>query len=53
VAVSPHLLSGTGAIPWAHLLVLLAGVVLVGLTAGALATISTLRAPLILALRRE
>jgi ABC-type antimicrobial peptide transport system permease subunit len=53
VAVSPHLLSGAGAIPWTHLLALLAGVVLVGLTAGALATVSTLRAPLILALRRE
>ena len=53
VAVSPHLLSGAGAIPWTHLLALLAGVILVGLTAGALATVSTLRAPLILALRRE
>ncbi len=53
VAVTPHLLSSGGAIPWIHLLALLAGVVLVGLTAGALATVSTLRAPLILALRRE
>jgi ABC-type lipoprotein release transport system permease subunit len=53
VAVAPHLLSGGGSIPWAHLLALLAGVVLVGLTAGAVATASTLRAPLILALRRE
>jgi ABC-type antimicrobial peptide transport system permease subunit len=53
VAVAPHLLGGAGEIPWAHLLALLAGVVLVGLTAGAAATISTLRAPLILALRRE
>src|SRR5262249_36031885 len=52
-AVSPHLLRGAGTIPWTHLLALLAGVVLVGLTAGALATVSTLRAPLILALRRE
>jgi ABC-type antimicrobial peptide transport system permease subunit len=52
-AVSPHLLSGAGTIPWMHLLALLTGVVVVGLTAGALATISTLRAPLILALRRE
>ncbi|MHB1426367.1 MAG: FtsX-like permease family protein [Gemmataceae bacterium] len=51
-AVSPHLLSG-GSIPWIHLLALLAGVVLIGLLAGALATASTLRAPLILALRRE
>jgi ABC-type antimicrobial peptide transport system permease subunit len=53
VAVSPHLLSGAGSIPWAHLLALLAGVIVVGLTAGMLATVSTLRAPLILALRRE
>jgi predicted lysophospholipase L1 biosynthesis ABC-type transport system permease subunit len=53
VAVAPHLLSGAGAIPWPHLLALLAGVLLVGLTAGALATASTLRAPLIPALRRE
>jgi putative ABC transport system permease protein len=53
VAVSPHLLGGTASIPWIHLLGLLAGVLLVGLIAGALATASTLRAPLILALRRE
>jgi ABC-type antimicrobial peptide transport system permease subunit len=53
VAVSPHLLSGAGSIPWIHLFALLAGVILIGLTAGALATASTLRAPLILALRRE
>lgn len=52
-AVSPHLLGGGGSIPWMHLLGLLAGVVLVGLIAGALATASMLRAPLILALRRE
>jgi ABC-type lipoprotein release transport system permease subunit len=53
VAVAPYLWSGGGAIPWTHLLALLLGVILVGLSAGALATISTLRAPLILALRRE
>jgi ABC-type antimicrobial peptide transport system permease subunit len=53
LAVSPHLLSGAGSIPWMHLFALLTGVVLVGLVAGALATISTLRTPLILALRRE
>jgi ABC-type antimicrobial peptide transport system permease subunit len=53
LAVSPHLLSGAGSIPWMHLFALLAGVVLIGLIAGALATASTLRAPLILALRRE
>lgn len=53
VAVSPHLLGGAANIPWVHLLGLLAGVALVGLIAGVLATASTLRAPLILALRRE
>jgi hypothetical protein len=53
VAVAPHVLSAGGSLPWAHLLALLAGVVVIGLTAGALATVSTLRAPLILALRRE
>jgi putative ABC transport system permease protein len=53
IAVTPHLLSGAGSIPWMHLLELLAGVVAIGLVAGALATISTLRAPLILALRQE
>jgi putative ABC transport system permease protein len=53
VAVTPHLLAGGGSIQWTHLLALLAGVVVVGLTAGVIATISTLRAPLILALRRE
>jgi len=53
VAVSPHLLGGAASIPWIHLLTLLLGVVLVGLISGALATVSTLRAPLILALRRE
>lgn len=52
LAVSPHLLGG-GNIPWMQLSGLLAGVVLIGLIAGALATVSTLRAPLILALRRE
>ncbi len=53
LAVSPHLLSGAGSVPWLHLIALLTGVVFVGLAAGALATASTLRAPLILALRRE
>ena len=53
VAVAPHMLSAGGSLPWARLLALLAGVVVIGLTAGALATVSTLRAPLILALRRE
>lgn len=53
LAVSPHLLGGGGSLPWMQLSGLLAGVVGIGLIAGALATVSTLRAPLILALRRE
>ncbi len=52
-AVAPHLLGSAGNVPWMHLLGLLAGVVLIGLSAGALATASTLRAPLLLVLRRE
>jgi ABC-type antimicrobial peptide transport system permease subunit len=54
VAVAPHLAAaGGGAPPWAHLLALLGVVLAVGLTAGALAVASTLRAPLVPALRRE
>jgi hypothetical protein len=51
VAVAPHLAAG-GA-PWVHLLLLLALVLAVGLAAGGLATATTLRAPLVPALRRE
>jgi ABC-type antimicrobial peptide transport system permease subunit len=53
LSVAPHLLGGAGALPWAHLLILLAIVLLVGLIAGMLAIASTLRAPLIPALRNE
>jgi ABC-type lipoprotein release transport system permease subunit len=53
VAVAPHVAGGAGGVPWLELVVLLAAVLLVGLTAGALAVASTLRAPLIPALRRE
>jgi ABC-type lipoprotein release transport system permease subunit len=50
-AVAPHLLGS--AVPWRQLLAMLGGVIVVGLVAGALATMSTLRAPLVPALRRE
>jgi ABC-type antimicrobial peptide transport system permease subunit len=52
IAVAPHS-GGAGGVPWLELVGLLAAVLLVGLTAGALAVLSTLRAPLIPALRRE
>jgi ABC-type antimicrobial peptide transport system permease subunit len=51
VAVAPHL--AAGGVPWVHLLFLLALVLAVGLAAGGLATATTLRAPLVPALRRE
>jgi ABC-type antimicrobial peptide transport system permease subunit len=50
-AVAPHL-AGMG-IPWRELLLMLGAVITVGLVAGALATTSTLRAPLVPALRQE
>jgi hypothetical protein len=53
VTVAPYVIAGSGELPLLRLLGLLLGVLLVGLIAGALAVRSTLRAPLILALRRE
>jgi hypothetical protein len=53
LAVGPHLLRAGYGVPWVNLLVLLAVVLAVGLAAGALAVASTLRAPLLPALRRE
>lgn len=50
LAVAPY---QAGAVSWAWLLGLLAVVLAVGLTAGALAVAGTLRAPLVPALRRE
>jgi ABC-type antimicrobial peptide transport system permease subunit len=52
-AVVPHVLAGGGSIPWLHLAALLIIVPLVGLGAAGLAVASTLRAPLVPALRRE
>jgi hypothetical protein len=53
VAVAPHLLGGVGEVLWLRLLGLLALVLVVGLAAGAAAVATTLRAPLLPALRRE
>lgn len=49
-AVAPHLAGGA---PWAALAILLTVVLAVGLVSGAAATAAALRAPLVLALRRE
>ncbi len=53
IAVAPHLGGAGGSPPWLHMLELLGVVLLVGLVAGSLAVASTLRAPLVPALRRE
>jgi ABC-type lipoprotein release transport system permease subunit len=52
-AVAPHLASGAGAVPLGRLLGLLGVVLVVALASAALAVASTLRAPLVPALRRE
>jgi hypothetical protein len=53
VATAPHLLGAGEAVPWLRLLVLLATVSAVGLGSAAVAVRSTLRAPLVPALRQE
>jgi hypothetical protein len=53
LAVAPHLLAGSGEVPWLRLLGLLVLVFMVGLTAGAAALAITVRGPLLAALRRE
>jgi ABC-type lipoprotein release transport system permease subunit len=53
LAISPQLLTGMGAVPWLRLAAMLLVVVLAGMAAGAVAVISSLRADLIPALRRE
>ncbi len=53
LSILPQLVRGAGSVPWAHLALLFAGVLLVALSAGALATAGTLRAPIVPALRRE
>jgi ABC-type antimicrobial peptide transport system permease subunit len=53
IAVAPPLLAGGGGVPWLRLLGLLGLVLVVGLAAAGAAVASTLRAPLLPALRRE
>jgi ABC-type lipoprotein release transport system permease subunit len=53
IAVAPHLIGGGGEVPWVRLLALFGVVLIVGVGAGAVAVVGTLRAPLIPALRRE
>src|SRR5205807_1664932 len=52
-AVAPHVLTGEGAVPWARLGLLLGLVLIVGFAAGGAAVRSTVRAPLVPALRKE
>ena len=53
LAVAPHLVGSGAHVLWLHIAVLLAGVLAVGLLAAALAVWSTLRTPVLTALRRE
>jgi hypothetical protein len=53
LAVTPHVLAGSGDVPWLRLGGLLGAVLLVGLTSASVAVAATLRAPLLAALRRE
>jgi hypothetical protein len=53
VAVLPHIVAGGATIPWTSLVVSLLAVLVVGLVAGLAAVWSTLRAPLLSALREE
>jgi putative ABC transport system permease protein len=52
-AVAPHVLTGEGAVPWVRLGGLLGLVLAVGFAAGGMAVRSTVRAPLVPALRKE
>jgi len=53
VSVAPHLISGAGEVPWLRLLGLLVLVLAVGLVAACVAIATSLRTPLLPALRRE
>src|SRR5262249_54782836 len=53
VAVAPQIVAGVGQVPWSRLAALLLVVLLVGIAAGWLALLSSLRAPILEALRRE
>lgn len=52
-AVTPHVVLGDGSIPWLRLAILLGFVLAVGFAAGGSAVRSTVRAPLVPALRKE
>jgi len=53
LSVAPHLAAGGGQLPWHRLAFVLMLVLVVGLSAAAVATATVLRAPLLAALRRE
>ena len=53
LSILPQLFSRAGSVPWMNLALLFAGVLVVALTAGLLAVMTTLRAPIVPALRRE
>jgi hypothetical protein len=53
IAVAPHLAAGTGEVPVVRLALLLGVVLVIGLAAEAAAVATTVRAPLVAALRRE
>ena len=53
LAVSPHLISGQAAPPWLSLAATLLLILAVGLLAGAVAVVATVRSPIIAALRGE
>lgn len=53
LSILPQLARGEGSVPWLYLSLLFAGVLVVALSAAALATALTLRAPIVPALRRE
>ena len=53
LAVAPHLLESGTAVVWSKLVLLLLGVVAVGFASGVIAVFTSLRTPVITALRRE
>ena len=53
LSILPQLLGGQGSVPWANLALLFAGVLVVALTAGSVAVMTTMRTPIVPALRRE
>jgi ABC-type antimicrobial peptide transport system permease subunit len=51
-AVAPHMIGG-GSIPWMRLVLMLAGVLVVGLVAAGVAVMTSVRTPIVEGLRRE